>query len=120
MPRHAIHLGTAWEPPSAAVPAWVRRFGRPAGIEPGDRLLLVCEAAELADAWRSATLNDQPLAWREAGPGTFESDASSLLLPRNTLVVSVGHVAPADGDRLERRAVLPDAWGSLSLVIVSD
>jgi hypothetical protein len=119
VPRHAIHLGTAWQPPTATVPAWVRRFGRPAGIETGDRLLLVCEATELADACRTATLNDQPLAWCAAGPGSFESDVTSLLLPRNTLVVSDGR-GPSAGDRLQGRAALPEAWGRLSLVIVSD
>lgn len=119
MPRHAIHLGTAWEPPAAGIAAWVRRFGRPAGVEPGDRLLLVCEAAILADAWPAATLNDLPLVWREAGPGSFESDVTKLLHLRNTLVVP-GAAAAADGDPAEHRAALPEAWGRLSLVIVSD
>lgn len=119
MPRHAIHLGTAWEPPTAALPAWVRRFGQPAGVEAGDRLLLVCEAAILADAWPAATLNDLPLVWREATPGSFESDVTKLLRPRNTLVVPRA-AAVADGDPAERRAALPEAWGRLSLVIVSD
>ncbi|MFM7244467.1 MAG: hypothetical protein ACKO40_09900 [Planctomycetaceae bacterium] len=117
MPRHAIHLGTAWEPPAADVPAWVRRFGRPAGIEPGDRVLLVCEATDSVDPWREATLNDLALVWREAKPGSFESDVTKLLRPRNTLVVPG---AAADGDPTERRAALPEAWGRLSLVIVSD
>lgn len=120
MPRHAIHLGTAWEPPTAALPGWVRRFGRPAGVEPGDRVLLVCEAADIADAWRAATLNDQPVAWREAGLGSFDSDVTALLLPRNTLVVPEGRLEASDGDRAERRSALPTAWGRLSLVIVSD
>ena len=120
MPRHAIHLGTAWEPPTVALPAWVRWFGRPAGVEPGDRLLLVCEAAILADAWPAATLNDLPLVWRESGPGSFESDVTTLLRPRNTLVVPGAFSNVADGDPAERRAALPEAWGRLSLVIVSD
>ena len=118
MQRHAINLGTAWERPTAAQPAWVRRFGRPAGAEAGDRLLLACEAARVADAWPAATLNDLPLVWRESGPGSFESDVTTLLRLRNTLVVSGG--AAADGDPAERRAALPEAWGRLSLVIVSD
>jgi len=121
MTRHAIHLGTAWEPPAAAMPAWVRRFGRPAGVEPGDRLLLVCEATDLPDAWRKATLNDQPLAWREADSGDLECDVTALIQSRNTLVVPDGRVTPPDGKWSDhRRAAVPEAWGRLSLVIVSD
>jgi len=120
MTRHAIHLGTAWEPPAAAMPAWVRRFGRPAGVEPGDRLLLVCEAADHAEAWRAATLNEQPLAWREADPGDLECDVTAVIKPRNTLVVPGDRLGPPESDASGRRAALPEAWGRLSLVIVSD
>jgi len=120
MPRHAIHLGTAWEPPTAAAPAWGRRFGRPAGVEPGDRLLLVCEQPEPAAPWRQATLNGRRLEWREALPGVLECDVGGLLEARNHLVVPV-----ATGEGEERlatggRASLPGAWGRLSLVVVSD
>ncbi|MFN9368712.1 MAG: hypothetical protein ACK6CT_08080 [Planctomycetia bacterium] len=47
-PPHRIHLGNAWEPvPAVAVPGrragWRRRFGRPAGLEPGTSVWLVIE-----------------------------------------------------------------------------
>lgn len=120
MPRHAIHLGTAWERPTTAHPAWVRRFGRPDGVTPADRLVLVCDAVDAAAVWRAATLNDQPLAWRDGESGSLESDVTPLVLPRNTLVVPGGRAAVDDGTGPDRRAALPEAWGRLSLVIVSD
>lgn len=44
--RHVINLSTAWTPPEPASgqAAWVRRFGMPAGIGPGDRIWLVVES----------------------------------------------------------------------------
>lgn len=120
MPRHAIHLGTAWEPPADDVPAWVRRFGRPAGIEPGDRVLLVCEHSEPASSWTLATLNGHRLEWREVSPGMLECEVTGLLGARNHLVVPGGRVAGGDDARPGRRGALPEAWGRLSLVIVSD
>ena len=124
MSRHAIHLGTAWEPPTAATRAWVRRFGRPSGVEKADRLVLVCEAAESPGVWRNATLNDHALAWRDAGPGAMECDVTGVIADRNLLVVA--EVAPevargvASGPTSETRMPLPPAWGRLSLVVVSD
>ena len=124
MPNHAIHLGTAWEPPTAAMRAWVRRFGRPSGVEKADRLVLVCEAAESPGVWRNATLNDRALAWRDAGPGAMECDVTGVIADRNLLVVA--EVAPevarevASGPDSETRMPLPTAWGRLSLVVVSD
>ncbi|MFM8703095.1 MAG: hypothetical protein ACKOHG_04380, partial [Planctomycetia bacterium] len=49
--HHSIHLGAAWEPPMPSAGGgteWKRRFGRPAGLEPGDRVLLVVAQAEVA------------------------------------------------------------------------
>lgn len=120
MPRHAIHLGTAWEPPVAGAPAWVRHFGRPAGVEPGDRLLIVCEQPESLAAWRAATLNGHGLAWSEPLPGVFESDVSGLLEARNRLVVPATAEASGDERPSGGREPLPTAWGRLSLVVVSD
>lgn len=124
MPNHAIHLGTAWEPPTAAMRAWVRRFGRPSGVEKADRLVLVCAAAESPSVWQGATLNDQSLTWRDSGPGTMECDVTGMIADRNLLVVA--EVAPevargaASGPTSETRMPLPPAWGRLSLVVVSD
>jgi hypothetical protein len=124
MPHHAIHLGTAWEPPTAATRAWVRRFGRPSGVEKADRLVLVCEAADSPGVWRNATLNDHALAWRHAGPGAMECDVTGMIADRNLLVVAevAPDVAPGvtSGPNSETRVPLPPAWGRLSLVVVSD
>jgi len=128
MPKHAIHLGAAWEPPTVATRAWIRRFGRPTGVAQADRLVLVCEAADSPAVWRNATLNDHSLDWRDSGPGTMECDVTGMIADRNLLVVAevaaqvVSEVAGgvASGHQLETRVTLPPAWGRLSLVVVSD
>ena len=119
MPRHAIHLGAAWEPPAADGKPWIRRFGRPSGVGASDRLVLVCEG--VADAvWQTATLNDRPLAWHEAGPGILECDVTAMLADRNLLMVTATSPEAPTGRGPETRATLPSAWGRLSLVVVSD
>lgn len=122
MPRHAIHLGTAWEPPTAEATPWIRRFGRPSGVGETDRLLLVCEGVvEVAAAvWRTTTLNDRPLAWRDAGPGLLECDVTALLADRNLLAVMAAPSEAPSGRASGARAALPSSWGRLSLVVVSD
>ena len=120
MTRHAIHLGTAWETPSPDMPGWVRRFGRPAGVEPGERVLLVCEHSEPVSPWTLATLNGHRLDWREVSPGMLECEVTGLLAARNHLVVPGDRAAGAGDTRPARRAALPEAGGRLSLVIVSD
>jgi hypothetical protein len=119
MPRHAIHLGAAWEPPPAPGNPWMRRFGRPSGVGASDRLVLVCEG--VADAvWQTATLNDRPLAWHEAGPGILECDVTAMLTDRNLLAVTEATTLAPAGRAPVARAALPSAWGRLSLVVVSD
>lgn len=120
MPRHAIHLGTAWEQPTAATPAWVRRFGRPAGVGDADRLLLVCEGVDLPGPWRAATLNERSLDWATTGSKSLECDVTALVLARNLLLVPVDADGVADRGRPASRSATPEAWGRLSLVIVSD
>ena len=128
MPKHAIHLGAAWEPPTVATRAWIRRFGRPSGVEKADRLVLVCEAADSPGLWQNATLNDHSLDWCDSGPGTMECDVTGMIADRNLLVVAevaalvVSEVAAeeASGHHSETRVTLPPAWGRLSLVVVSD
>lgn len=117
MPSHAIHLGTAWEPPSADIPAWIRRFGRPAGVEAGDRLLLRCDQSGIPEAWHGATLNGQALSWRTAGPSSLECDVTGCLADRNVLAVPQAADAAAV---VAGRASPPRGWGRLSLLIVSD
>jgi hypothetical protein len=122
MPRHAIHLGTAWEPPTTEAKPWMRRFGRPTGVGETDRLLLVCEgvAEVAAPVWRTATLNDRPLAWRDAGPGLLECDVTAVLTDRNLLAVMAAPPEAPSGRAPGARATLPSTWGRLSLVVVSD
>ena len=121
MSRHAIHLGTAWEPPTAEAMRWLRCFGRPTGIEPGDRVVLVCQGAARSAAWQDATLNDGRLGWHAAADGGLECDVTDLLAERNLLVVPVSDPQDGVADRGRgARATLPAAWGRLSMVVVSD
>jgi beta-galactosidase/beta-glucuronidase len=84
-----------------------RRFGRPTGIDGGERVWLVCDGA---DAWAKLTLNGEPLG-HVAGPAeAAEFDVTGLLRERNELaaVVECPRRA-ADGACLDRgpRADLP-------------
>lgn len=120
MPSHAIHLGTAWEPPSEANGSWIRRFGRPSGVGPDDRLLLRCEGPASLVAWHGAILNDLPVDWRSVADGVLEVDVTGRIADRNVLMVPAG-VAGASGDgRMPARVSLPAAWGRLVLMVVSD
>lgn len=120
MPSHAIHLGSAWEPPSAAVQAWVRHFGRPSGVAIGDRLVLRCEGPASAGPWRDATLNDRTLEWRAVAAGVLESDVTARISDRNRLLLPSVDEAIAGEHGSRGRVALPAAWGRLSLVVVSD
>ncbi|MBM4011864.1 MAG: hypothetical protein FJ286_10870 [Planctomycetes bacterium] len=110
MPRHAIHLGTAWEPPAAAGRPWIRRFGRPSGVEPGDRVLLVWDPPGTVRP-EVLQLNGQALV---ADP---EIDITPLLRDRNELVLG-GSGLPV-GSAPARLVALPVACGRPTLVIVS-
>lgn len=115
---HVINLSTAWEPPDpgAGRDAWVRRFGMPAGLEPGDRIWLVIEATagcepRLAGAGLPRVVAGQP--WRH--------DVTQRLGPRNELVLALvdsgvmeDGLVPAHG-----RLPLPGAIGSVRLEIES-
>ena len=87
--HHEIHLGPAWEPPvpSAGGRAhWIRRFGRPAGLEAGDRVLLVVtQSAVVAEL----VLNAVPLPPLPAGSARWTYDVTPLLRDRNELVFAV-------------------------------
>jgi hypothetical protein len=78
--RHSINLSTAWCPQARA---WVRRFGRPEGIEPGNVLWLVVESA----VGCRLDLNAVPLSAVEPG-GVLRHEVTGQLSPRNELRVS--------------------------------
>jgi hypothetical protein len=86
---HRINLSTAWLPPGPAAgraagrTAWVRWFGRPAGIEPGDRVWLVVEAAAGCDL----VLGGQPLPPAAAATND-RHDVTAMLRDRNELVMT--------------------------------
>lgn len=110
MRRHAIHLGAAWEPPTAPGGPWIRRFGRPTGVAAGDRVLLVWDPppALRPDAVR---LNGQAIA---AEP---EVDVTPLLRDRNELVLDTSG-APGKAD-VGKLVALPVDCGRPTLVIES-
>lgn len=104
---HTIDLTNAWEPPAAGSRGWVRRFGRPSGLEPGNRVWLVMDLPPPADA----TLNGVALpALSEAAP--WRIDVTDRLEPRNELVL----LLDADGGGVGR-ATLPAMCGRVRLEI---
>lgn len=114
--NHVINLATAWEPPDPAAGrgAWTRRFGMPAGIEPGDRVWLVIEAA----ASCGATLAGTPLPRVVAGL-PWRQDVTARLGLRNELVlIPAAAIVPESSVRAAHgRRPLPAAIGSVRLEI---
>ncbi len=126
MSRHAIHLGNAWESPADAGDAWLRRFGLPTGIEPDDRMHLVCERSAAVSAGRptlALLLNGTPLPPIESGAQRYEYDITPLLRERNELVVRAEPAGDARPDSLSRgqhgRVAIPEDWGRIKVEIVS-
>jgi hypothetical protein len=116
MPRHSIHLGDAWQPPTKATGAWVRRFGRPTGVGAGDRLFLVCERLAGAPVWRRLELNGRELPPVEPGMQRWECDVTALLDGRNELVL-LPAAAEAAAMGSGARMPLPRAWGRMTIEI---
>jgi len=115
MSRHSIHLGAAWESPrDDSVTAWLRRFGRPTGLAPSDRVLLVCEGAQPAAAWRRLLLNGHDLPPPAADPGRWEHDVTAILRDRNELALEPAAGGPVGN---AARGPLPAAWGRFTLEI---
>jgi hypothetical protein len=123
--HHAIHLGAAWEPPPSADDAttaggrteWRRRFGRPAGLGAGDRVLLVVTHAGVA---ADLVLNTVPLPPLSADANRWEVDITALIGDRNELLVAAAVTLPPDaGCDAHGRSPLPSAYGRVTLEIVS-
>jgi hypothetical protein len=128
-PMHAIHLGNAWDRVAAAgrpQDSWRRRFGRPTGLVPGDRLFLVVERPGLS---ASATLNGCELPAIAAATARWTCDVTALVVDRNELVFAAdgpspgqstpagGEITPAGGGT-HGRVPLPAPFGGVGLVIV--
>jgi hypothetical protein len=116
MPVHSIHLGNVWEPPTDAGARWLRRFGRPAGLVAGDRVLLVCERPAIA---ATLILNGTPLVGVDRGDGTLACDVTDLLADRNELVVLLPSAQAIPAATGGGRLSLPEACGRFALEIVS-
>lgn len=127
MGRHAIHLGGAWLPPVAGRQrlgddCWRRSFGRPSGVGPADRVLLVLDRPGEAGGTIRLTLNTLPLPPVEPGPGRWEHDVTSALVDRNELLLHPSSTALPEPGTVDRhgRATLPPVVGRLTIEIVSD
>ena len=87
--RHTIDLSNAWQPPDPGTPTgWSRSFGRPAELDPGERVWLVLDAGRDC----SLILNGSALA-PVAGPQGRSAEITGLLASRNRLLL-----VPADGE----------------------
>lgn len=109
---HGIRLTAAWERSETA--GWQRHFGRPSGIDGGQRVWLVLEGQSDEPALQ---LNGAPLgAPDQAEPNRWAWEVTSLLRSRNRLELA-SH--PQLGRPPEvGRAPLPSAFGDVLLQIV--
>jgi hypothetical protein len=112
---HRINLSTAWRPPAAGSATWVRRFGRPAGLEPSKRVWLVFDG----DAAARLILNGNLL------PAGDRHDVTTALAKRNELQLEPQALTPvakdgAAGQPAHGRRPLDPRLGRLHLEIVSD
>ena len=129
--HHSIHLGTAWEPPAPAAAdgrvVWMRRFGRPGGLEPGDRVLLVFMQPAVA---AEVVVNAVSLPPLPVNAGRWAQDITPLLRDRNELLVTAAASISMDGSMdgvadvgtaygQQTRGLLPSVFGRVALEIVS-
>lgn len=124
MARHRIGLSQAWQVREAdgdAPPRWSRSFGRPTGLGEADRVLLVVEGADVV---AELTLNGIRLGRPSDSRPRSEFDVTSLLLPRNELLLAPdGARCPQGGEESEAstKADRRSLWrplGEVSLEIV--
>jgi hypothetical protein len=114
---HAIRLQAAWEPPAGSDAPWIRRFGRPAGVEPGQQVWLVVVGAQVHAA---TVLNGAALPPIEAGQPRWAHDITPLLRDRNVLEMLIhpgGARCTAVADASRQPA--PSACGCVGLEIVA-
>lgn len=107
---HRIRLQAAWQS-AAAGAVWTRSFGRPTGIDPGDRIWLVIEAPKAC----AAKLNGRPLPVVVGVMAAWRHDVTAELLERNDLRLEFD--APSDVESVTARSPLPDALGLVALEI---
>lgn len=115
---HEIRLLAAWEPPSSARGGWLRRFGRPAGIGPEVRVILVVEQRAVA----FVTLNGETLSPPASESSRWTWDVTGLLEGRNVLRIEPMPTSPeAIAITLDPhgRAALPRAIGCVRLEILT-
>jgi hypothetical protein len=105
---HRIRLQAVWDPPSPGGETWRRQFGRPAGIEPGIRVVLVVEEP----AVMSLMLNGAALSLNPAAGSRWTHDVTDLLQDRNEMLL-----VPA-ADEPSRGWEVADAPGRVSLPVV--
>ena len=116
MDTHTIRLGDAWEP-AGPDGSWTRRFGRPGGLGPRDRVLLVV----VRPAAAAASLNDTPLPALPADGRRWQHDVTALLRERNVLILKPAATPfAATSPRPGVRGRLSAELGEVSLEIVAD
>lgn len=120
---HRINLSSAWRPPAETGGAWVRRFGRPAGLEAGDRIWLVARGAGPV----GLECNGVVLPAAAEAAAERRHDITPLLRQRNELVLvpapggsSAGAARLAGPLAAGDHRPLEPGLGSLHLEIVSE
>ena len=113
---HRIRLQAAWQPPTHGAAGWIRSFGRPAGLEPGDRVWLVIERPAAC----TAEFNGVVVPPVTADPGgAWRHEITRLLADRNELRL-VPETGMPDGAALPTahgRRPLPDGFGAVAIEI---
>jgi len=114
-PLHAIRLQAAWEPPREGVAAWIRRFGRPAGVDAGRTVWLVVVGCRTVAA---VFLNGIALPAIVACQPRWAHDITALLRDRNVLEIRADpHVVADVGADREARRPPPTTFGAVRLEI---
>jgi hypothetical protein len=98
---HSFRLGPPWQvTPTAGGARHARKFGRPRTLDADERLWLVCEHVPGPAEVR---VNGTGIGVTDA-PGPFAADITSILQPRNEVIVAVASGEPLGSVRLEVRS----------------